>query len=279
MAIVHYGGNSRLRHPAAETGAGGPAYEEEEGQNAGLEGSGAPTVPPCSPDCSALFDALSKAQGQIKDPLKDADNPYFQSKYVTLAAVRDAVQGPLSANNLCVTQLSWVSNGREYIITRLGHKSGQFVESWIPVEIGRGPSNMQARGSAITYARRYALMAMLGVAPDDDDGEASMQRPAPAAARSAPPEPLKSRKVAAKDRVSDETYKNLVALAKAGVEGLSDVDADKFLLWSFNGKFYRDKPAETWDHVQAKHAASVTMAFNDKNTVASAYKKWKAQVQ
>lgn len=279
MANVHDSGDARLLHPSQEAGAHDSFSPTEEEANAGVGGSGARTEPPRSADCSALFEALAKAQGQIQDPVKDAANPFFNSRYVTLSAVRDAIQGPLSANGLCVVQLPWCSDGNDYIITRLGHKSGQFVESWMPLDAQRGPNNMQAKGSAITYARRYALMAMVGIAPDDDDGEQAVGRtppPAPTAAPPPPPEPAKAKKVAKKDQISDETYSQLTTMVKAAQPELSDVEADKFLLWAFNAKYYRDKPATAWDMVNAKHAASLSIALRDPGTMTQALTKWKA---
>ena len=194
--------------------------------------------------------------------------------------MREAIQPALTKHALSVVQLPWVVGRHEYIVTRMGHKSGQWIESWIQVDVGRGSSTMQARGSAITYARRYALMAMLNIAPDDDDGEASMQRsapPPPAAPPPAPPAELKARKLKKADQIGDEQYKALMTLVAGVRPEMAETDRDKFLLWTFNAKYYKDLQTLHWDRVAAKHAASAIIAFGDASVLSSAIKKWENQ--
>ena len=200
--------------------------------------------------------------------------------------MREAIQPALTKHALSVVQLPWVVGGHEYIVTRMGHKSGQWIESWIQVDVGRGSSTMQARGSAITYARRYALMAMLNIAPDDDDGEASMQRsgvtppPARPPVPAAPPADLGERKAVKlkkADQISDEQYKALLKLVASARPEMAEVDQDKFLLWTFNAKYYKDLQTLHWDRVAAKHAASALIAFGDASVLSSAIKKWENQ--
>lgn len=124
-----------------------------------------------SEQLNELATALSKAQGQIKDAKKDSSNPFFKSKYADLASVWDACRKPLSDNGLSIVQgVEFDANGR-YLETMLMHTSGQYVSSIINLTLKE--DSMQSIGSAITYARRYALSAMVGVSPDDDDGEAA----------------------------------------------------------------------------------------------------------
>jgi len=122
-----------------------------------------------SNECGALFEALSKAQGEIEGAAKGKDNPFFKSKYADLAAIWDACRGPLSKNGLCVIQQPFTRGPLVGLRTQLGHASGQWVACIATAESkDRGP---QAYGSVVTYLRRYALQAFAGVASEDDDGE------------------------------------------------------------------------------------------------------------
>jgi len=124
----------------------------------------------------ALFAALAKAQGAIRGAEKDRTNPQFRQGYATLASVWDACRAALSANGLAVVQATQVdADGHVLLRTVLGHASGSSVEALYPVRPTQ--DTPQAYGSALTYARRYSLAAIVGVAPDDDDGEAASKTP------------------------------------------------------------------------------------------------------
>jgi ERF superfamily len=117
-----------------------------------------------------LFAALAKAQGEIQSAKKDSLNPHFKSKYADLASVWDACREPLSRNELSVVQVVRMSQGQLVLRTILGHSSGEEAPySDFPILAQRQDS--QSIGSAMTYARRYSLAALVGVAPEDDDGE------------------------------------------------------------------------------------------------------------
>jgi hypothetical protein len=122
-----------------------------------------------------LGEALAKAQGQIQDAKKDSDNPFFKSHYADLASVWEACRKPLSDNGLAVIQSIEVKEGKRFVSTMLLHSSGQFIAS--ELDLTMKEETMQSIGSAITYARRYSLSALVGVAPDDDDdGEGAVGR-------------------------------------------------------------------------------------------------------
>lgn len=126
-------------------------------------------------DCiKELAAALAKAQGQMEGAKKSSANPYFKSRYADLAEVWEACRKPLSDNGLAIIQTTTDGEGRIIIETTLAHSSGE----WITSTLGMTPvkTDPQGIGSAITYARRYALSAMVGIAPEDDDGEAAMGR-------------------------------------------------------------------------------------------------------
>lgn len=112
--------------------------------------------------------ALSLAQASIESAHKDSANPFFNSRYADLASVWDACRGPLTANGLSVVQIPSADGQVVTVESRLLHKSGQWIEGTLTSAAkDDGP---QSIGSAITYLRRYALQALVGVAPEDDDG-------------------------------------------------------------------------------------------------------------
>ena len=124
----------------------------------------------------ALAAALSKAQADITGALKDSSNPFFKSKYADLASCWDACRKQLAANNLAVIQTVYVNWERDESVLRttLAHSSGEWIQSDVPIRAKDG--SPQAHGSAITYARRYALTAIVGLAQIDDDAEAAQGR-------------------------------------------------------------------------------------------------------
>lgn len=123
-----------------------------------------------------LAAALAKAQGEIRHAVKDANNPHFKSKYADLASVVDAARAPLAAAGLSIVQAPEQREAAWVLVTRLLHSSGEWVESDVPILLGTRDAGPQPFGSALTYARRYGFAAIVGIAPDDDDGEGA-QRP------------------------------------------------------------------------------------------------------
>ena len=155
-----------------------------------------------SDQINELAGALAKAQGAFANAEKDRENAFFKNRYVTLTSVWDAIRKPLSDNGLAVVQVTDTdTDGTVTLITRLIHSSGQYIEATYPV-IGldnRGINAAQAAGSALTYARRYSLSALVGVVADEDDdanAAAGERQPAktqpqrqPAAASNKPAQP------------------------------------------------------------------------------------------
>jgi hypothetical protein len=141
--------------------------------------------------------ALAKAQSEMHGAAKDGKNPAFRSTYASLASVIEAARGPLTAHGIAFIQAPGrLGEGVIGVTTALFHSSGQWIRSTIEMPI-KARDNPQAVGSATTYACRYSLMAMLGLPPVDDDGNAAMERPdaterrSPAPQVSAPPVPAK----------------------------------------------------------------------------------------
>jgi hypothetical protein len=121
-----------------------------------------------------LITALAKAQGEMSSASKDCKG--YNYKYADLASVWGACREALSHNGLAVTQIETQTEIGEVLVTILGHSSGQWIRSTMAIRVkpsGKG-NELQERGSVYTYLRRYALSAIVGVAPseDDDDGNA-----------------------------------------------------------------------------------------------------------
>lgn len=116
-----------------------------------------------------LATALAKAQGEFKFAVKSSINPHYKNKYADLSEVWDACREPLSKHNLAVVQtMAKDDQGVLSLITTLAHSSGQWIKSIYPLAC-KDHNNPQAWGSSITYARRYTLSSMVGIAPDEDD--------------------------------------------------------------------------------------------------------------
>lgn len=126
-----------------------------------------------SSSIAALAAALAKAQGEIAGASKDKTNPHFKSAYADLASVWDACRGPLSKHGLAVLQPASAHGPIVTVTTLLTHSSGEWVEADLSMTVAQ--YTPQGIGSCITYARRYALSSMVGIAPEDDDGNAASQ--------------------------------------------------------------------------------------------------------
>lgn len=125
-----------------------------------------------SESISAIAAALSKAQAVMEGAKKDATNPHFKSKYADLAAVWDACRKSLTDNGIAVVQMTDTSDKDEVIVeTRLCHTSGEWIEGRLAIPVTK--ADAQGFGSALTYCRRYGLSAAVGIAPEDDDGNAA----------------------------------------------------------------------------------------------------------
>lgn len=133
-----------------------------------------------SESITALAAALAKAQAAIQPAIKDKKNEAFKnggkvSKYADLASVWDACREPLTSNGLSVVQMPVDAEpGRIALTTVLMHASGEFISSTVSTRLVN--DTPQGVGSGLTYLRRYALSAMVGVVADeDDDGNAASQ--------------------------------------------------------------------------------------------------------
>lgn len=131
-----------------------------------------------SENINELASALSKVQGKMKAAEKNNINPFHKNKYADLSSVWDTIRVVMSENGLCLLQYGDVLEGRGLtLVTMLCHSSGQWIKSFLPLKPSKDDS--QGIGAAMTYMRRYALCALLGVVADedlDDDGETACGR-------------------------------------------------------------------------------------------------------
>lgn len=134
-----------------------------------------------------LSAALLKAQGAMGKLLKDSSNPHFNTTYASLAAVLDTVRGPLTDAGLVLYQSATTQDNNVLVHSALIHaETGESIEEVLALPVQQ--KTPQALGSAITYGRRYLAMAMCGLAPDDDDGEAGSNQAQPKAKKQVPPQ-------------------------------------------------------------------------------------------
>jgi ERF superfamily len=148
-----------------------------------IDTAGQSDLPPRALRTSQVIDklaaALAIAQGAWENPPRDREvivqtrtGSSYKFKYATLSAVLDATRKPLAENGLSITHVLVERNGRNRLISRLMHASGQWMESEFPLFVTEQTN--QALGSALTYAKRYSRCALLDIAADeDDDGNAA----------------------------------------------------------------------------------------------------------
>lgn len=127
--------------------------------------------------------AFASAQRSIGRIVKTGKNPHFNSKYVELGALLESVNEALEANGLFVLQTPQVNERGEFVLeTLIMHESGALAARSIWPIRAKDMNDPQKLGGAMTYARRYSLMALMNVAGDDDDGNLASQpaKPEPA---------------------------------------------------------------------------------------------------
>lgn len=208
-----------------------------------------------------LYTALAAAQKDIGFAMKDTDNPFFKKKYADLASVWRTVQDPLAKNSLSVSQSPGMElvNGSPYVTvtTRIQHSSGEWMQGvcYLPP----GKSDAQSYGSVITYGRRYALSAILGVIQEDDDGESAVGRgkQEPAAQETKPAQ--KKQKATAAEKPGQkgsqqsgtkaDRLTEIKSLAKFLMEhGASNIDDYNYLLCKCQGSVDGNP---NWEEVKA----------------------------
>ena len=121
-----------------------------------------------------LAESLCKAQAEMGGAVKDSKNPFFKSDYADLTSVIKAIKEPFANHGLSYTQFPTNDEGRIGVVTLLMHESGEYLEHSYTLPTTK--ADPQSAGSAITYARRYALQSIAGIPTADDDAESAMIR-------------------------------------------------------------------------------------------------------
>lgn len=122
-----------------------------------------------------IASALVKAQKAFGPALKTHTNPAFRSKYADLSACVEAVVDALNSNGIALIQQTREDSTGVTVETMFLHESGESITSG-PLHVPAAKQDPQGYGSALTYARRYSLMAACGIAPEDDDGNAASRK-------------------------------------------------------------------------------------------------------
>jgi hypothetical protein len=185
-----------------------------------------------SDQINELAAALARAQGEMTHAEKTKTNPHFRNDYADIAAIIEAIRIPFSKNGLSYAQMPTFLEGKSVLATRMMHSSGQWIESHTPILASK--ADAQGFGSGLTYARRYALAAIAGIAQDDDDANAavsSMKKNPPKKA-----EPQNNVKTFPKNEapVSQEQIKMLFALA--GEKGIRTEPLKAFIEISYGAQ-------------------------------------------
>ncbi len=173
-----------------------------------------------SESVAKISKALAQFQGEVKNPANTETIPFFNSKYAPLSDILNTVRPLLSKYGLSVLQ-SPSGDGQNIAITTLiVHESGEWIES-DPLTLKAEKATAQGAGSAITYARRYALSAMLGISSEDDnDGNAVIENSKPESEKN-------------EDMATEAQLKKLYAMAK--IKNISS-DEMKKIIYEYYGK-------------------------------------------
>ncbi len=197
-----------------------------------------------SSSIGALAAALAKAQGEMAGAVKDKTNPHFKSAYADLASVWDACRAALSKHGLAVMQPVSAEGPTVTVTTILTHSSGEWLSGNLAMTAQQ--NTPQGIGSCITYARRYSLASMVGVAPEDDDGNAASQP-----AQGVRAQQIADSMVTKAPAGYDDWLEDLAAVADNGAEALKQT-------WTKSKPEYRRHLTTTnnagWNALKAKAA-------------------------
>jgi len=187
-----------------------------------------------------LVTALTAFQGKMTAVRKDSINPFYKSKYASLDTIWETIRKPLSENGLSIAQTINLIEGKRVLETTLYHISGEWISGVQLVNPVR--DDPQALGSAISYARRYSLSAMLGIVADEDD-DAESATPKKSKAPEKPVSPPASKidhdvKVIASASITEAQTKKIYATAKE--KQLSPDEAKAYINKTFNKNFAKE---------------------------------------
>ena len=132
-----------------------------------------------SNEIGSLAKAMALFRSKVEQPAKDANNPFFKSKYVTLEGVIKSVDTAIIDTGLTWYQEPVSDNNKIGVATHIFHESGEWL-AFEPFYVTPTKVDPQAQGSALTYAKRYSLAAAFGISSDiDDDGNGASNNDKP----------------------------------------------------------------------------------------------------
>jgi hypothetical protein len=173
-----------------------------------------------STELAELAAALIEVQKEVPKIPKTSDNPFFKSKYADLADVKTLADPIITKHGLAVTQWPSSNDRGDTLVTILLHNSGQFINAEMQLHLTK--DDAQGQGSALTYARRYAYMASLGLVADaDDDGNRASQSQSTGAGSKPKPKTTK--------KANPETGELEHNMTKAMLDKIAGPDRQKFM--------------------------------------------------
>lgn len=191
-----------------------------------------------------IASALVKAQKAFGPALKTSTNPHFKSRYADLSACIEAIIEGLNSNGIMLMQQCHESESGVTVETLFVHESGETLSAG-KLHVPASKQDPQGYGSALTYARRYSLMAACGIAPEDDDGNAASKPPAKPTSRRLSESVIMDHITAINDAKNGKELKD--AYSKAETDAGNDPGALERFIKAFN-----DKKAKA---MAASHAA------------------------
>lgn len=125
-----------------------------------------------SEQVNELFGAMSAAQAELRNPVKNMRNSHFKNEYADLTSVLDAIRPVISSHGLSIIQSVDMIDERVTIQTQINHQSGQWIKCSAMVPIPETKNICQTIGTISTYLRRYQALSMVGIATSEDDDDA-----------------------------------------------------------------------------------------------------------
>jgi len=197
-----------------------------------------------------ISSALVKAQKGFAPALKTSSNPFFKSKYADLAACVEAVMDSLNSNGIALVQHCHESETGVMVSTVFIHESGEMLDCG-KLHVPAAKNDPQGYGSALTYARRYSLMAACGIAPEDDDGNAASKNPS--------------------QRVTKNVWDAISKAKQVELQGVADtvrglLDTDMALAMGCLGDVVdQDEKVALWSRFDSKERSAIK-AFQKENS-------------
>jgi hypothetical protein len=196
--------------------------------------------------------ALVKAQKGFSPALKTATNPHFKSKYADLASCVEAVVDSLNANGIYLLQQSHECADGVTIETTFIHESGETLSAG-RLHVPATKHDAQGYGSALTYARRYSLMAACGMAPEDDDGNAAAKKPQAKGV-------IKPTSGAGDGLTQEQHDKVKTAVSKV-TDWLNADSVEDAVLEKWNAELDADESVLFWTFFDSKQRSAMTKEF------------------